>query len=818
MSALREAYRSYRRAPGIWAGIVLSLALGTGANLTLFSIINGLMLRPLPVRDPDGLAVLRELGGDEFWSYPIWQELQSVRGVGFGAAAWASQTFNTAPPGRSSIVNGIFVSAEFFPVLGIAPARGQFFDGSDDRLGGGARGPVAVISDRLWQSRFDGAADVVGRTLLVEGVTFTIIGVTPRGFLGPEVGTAFDVAVPFGAEPVVRPLSLVKAPRAQWLNIMVRIEPGRTRADAVRRLREFQPLLRERVGALTRAPEAPFDLVAAGHGISPLRERYRQPLAVLSVVAALVLMIACANIANLLLVRAQTARREIAVRLALGASTRSLVTAMMAESAVLIGAGCAAGALLAWWGSGLFVTQVTMQGDAATLDLSLDWRVFAFACTIAALTLLASSLLPALRACRTDASSALMAHGYRVSGAGGTLASRGGHALVVLQIAFTLMMLVAAGLFVRTFAALLTQPLGFERDKVLVVRVDSPRPPVPTEAALQRYDRIREAAEGVPGVERVSLSAMTPLGGTTTWQILFELPGEPRPPSIDERTVVANIISPDYFATFGTRIVSGREFLATDHLRGAPVAIVNQAFVARFLAGSAAVGRTVRHVGFVGRPSVDREIVGVVEDAAYRSLRAMNRPTLYVPLVQRPQSPPVIFVGLRSSQIPPARLGNTAIDALAPAAPEASFSIATLDEQVNGSIAQERLVAVLSGFFGALALLLAGLGLYGVTAHAVGQRRRELGIRLALGARPDRVVRMVLGRVAALVTLGVAIGTGLSLAAGPFVASLLYGLSPRDPFTIAACAALVGFVGGVAGLVPALHAARVDPAEVLRAE
>ena len=430
------------------------------------------------------------------------------------------------------------------------------------------------------------------------------------------------------------------------------------------------------------------------------------------------------------------------------------------------------------------------------------------------MTLLASSLLPAVRAGRTEASSALTAHGYRISGATG---SRGGHMLIVLQIAFTLTMLVAAGLFVRTFAGLLTQPLGFDKDKVLAIRVDSPGPPVKLELALERYDRIREAARNIPGAERASLSAMTPFGGTTVWQILFELPGVATTFSEDERTVTANVISPGYFATFGTRIVSGREFLPTDHHRGAPVAIVNQAFVAKFLGGSPAVGRTVRQVGFATRPSVDREIVGVVEDAAYLSLRAMNRPTMYVPLAQRPQAPPVIFVALRSSQLP-ALLGKTVIDALARAAPESTFSIATLADQVNGSIAQERLVAVLSAFFGGLALLLAGLGLYGVTAHAVGQRRRELGIRLALGARPERVVRMVLGRVAALVGAGVAIGTGLSLAAAPFVASLLYGLSPRDPLTIGACISLVAAVGGLAGFLPALHAARVDPVEVLRAE
>jgi putative ABC transport system permease protein len=816
MPAAREAWRSFRAAPAVWTAVILSLALGTGANFTLFSLVNGLMLRPLPVADPDRLVTVSTAAGARVWNYPVFQQLQENAALFGSVAAWSSRSFDTAPRGRAAIVNGLFVSGSFFATLGIAPARGRLIGAGDDRRHGEAPGePVAVIGDGLWRRRFNAAEDVLGQRLLLDRVPFTIVGVMPRGFLGPEVGTEVDVAIPLGAEPLVTRQPLISQPHASWLTVIARLRPDDTHAAAAAKLHAFQPLLRERMKGVMDEPITsladPLTVDQAGRGISALRTRYQRPLAVLGVVSALVLAIACANVANLLFARALARRREMSVRLALGASPLMLVKERMAESAVLIGLGTGAGALLAVWASRRIVSHVSLLGRTTSLDLSPDWRVFGVGVAIAALAVCASALLPALRAARVDPADAL-SHGSRVRGAPGY---RGVHVLLVVQVAFTLVLLVGAGLFVQTLRTFVTQPLGFERDRVVIVRVEPTAPPADPARVLALYDRLRDAARVLPGVEHASLSAMTPIGSPTRWLIRYDVPGLPHISAIDEleRTIVANIVSADFFATFGTRVVLGREFTPQDTSSAPPVAVVNQAFVERVFGGASPIGRVVRQVGFVGRPSVDREIVGVVEDAAYQSLREMHLPTMYIPMVQRPVAPPVVFVSMRTKA---AQVAETALEALARVDPSAALSAATLVEQVDGALAQERLVAVVSAFFGVLALVLAALGLYGVTAHSVGQRRTELGIRLALGATRSAVVAGVLRRVALLVAVGAIAGLALSWWLGPFVSSLLYGLAPRDTLTLVVAAAIVLGVGLVAGLVPALGASRLDPATVLR--
>ena len=823
MRAARHAYRSFRAAPAVWSAIIVSLALGTGANFALFSLVNGLMLRPLPVADPERLVTVRTAAdpgfGSDTWNYLVFQELQDAA-LFERVAAWSSQTFDTAPPGRAAVVNGLFVSGSFFPTLGIAPARGRLIGPGDDRRPADAPGEaVAVISDGFWRRRFNGAEDVVGRRLLLDRAPFTIVGVMPRGFLGPEVGTEVDVAIPLGAEPLVPRQALVRPPGASRLNILARLRADDPRQAAIARLRAFQPVLRERIqqhGPSTSGDRLaePLDLQAAGRGVSALRTRYQRPLTVLGVVSALVLVIACVNVANLLFARALARRREMSVRQALGASMPVLVTELMAESAVLIGLGAGSGALLAMWAVRLFVGQVALSGRTTSLDLSPDWRVFVFGVAVASLALSASALLPALRAARVDPAEAL-SHGGRVRGAGG---HRGVHALLVVQVSFTLVLLVAAGLFVRTLGALVTQPLGLERDKVTVVRVESTAPPPDVAGVLALYDRFQAAARALPGVEHASLSTMTPVGVQTRWLIRYDVPGLPHISAMDEveRTIMANVVSSEFFATFGTGVLLGREFQPRDSANAPPVAVVNQAFVERVFGGASPIGRVVRQVGFVGRPSVDREIVGVVEDAAYLSLREMHLPTMYIPMAQRPVAPPVVYVSIRPSGVAPSAIAESAIDAIAAVDPTAALSATTLAQQVSGSLAQERLVAVLSAFFGALALVLAAVGLYGVMSHSVGQRRTELGIRLALGATRAAVVRMIAGRVGMLVAAGVAAGVVMSWWLAPSADALLYGLSSRDWSTFVGAVALVSIVGIVAGLVPAVAASRLDPADVLR--
>jgi putative ABC transport system permease protein len=819
--AAREAWRSFRAAPAVWTAVILSLALGTGANFTLFTLVNGLMLRPLPVADPDRLVTVRTAAGGDVWNYAVFQQLQENTALFDGVAAWSSETFNTAPHGRAAMVNGLFVSGGLFSTLGIAAARGRMIEARDDRRPGDTPGDaVAVIGDGFWRRRFSAAEDVIGQRLLLERASFTIVGVMPRGFLGPEVGTEVDVAIPLGAEPLVRRQPLIVQPGASWLSVIARLPGDETREGVAARLRAFQPLLRERLKGVDddnpRLSEV-FTVEPAGSGVSALRNRYQRPLAVLGVVSALVLAIACANVANLLFARAIARRREMSVRLALGATTRALVKELMAESAVLIGLGTAAGALLAVWATRVVAGQVSLGRRTATLDLSPDWRVFAFGVAIASLAVCASALLPALRAARVDPSEAL-SHGGRVHGSRGDWSA---HLLLVVQVALTLVLLVGAGLFVRTLRTLVTQPLGLDRNHVLVVRVEPTAPPADPARVLDLYDRLQSAARVLPGVEQASLSAMTPVGVQQRWLIRYDVPSLPAVSAIDERdrTIMANVISPGFFATFGTRVLLGRELLPQDDARGAPVAVVNQAFVDRVFAGASPVGQVVRQVGLGGRPSVDREIVGVVENAAYLSLREMQLPTMYIPMRQRAAPPPpVVYVSVRTSRLVPGALADTVLDALAGVDPGAALSASTLVEQVEGSLAQERLVAVLAGFFGALALVLAALGLYGVTAHSVGRRRTELGIRLALGATRAGVVRMIARRIGMLVGVGVASGLILSWWLGPFVETLLYGLAPRDPATLGGAALMIVTVALAAGLVPAVRAARLDPSSVLRRE
>ena len=821
MSAAREGYRSFRAAPAVWTAVILSLALGTGANFTLFTLVNALILRPLPVADPGRLVSVRTAAGADLWNYAVFEQLRENTALFESVAAWSSETFDTAPSGRAATVNGLLVSGSFFSTLGLAPTRGRLLGAGDDRRPGEAPGDaVAVISDGFWRRHFNQAEDVFGQRLLLDRATFTIVGVMPRGFLGPEVGTEVDVAIPLGAEPLVHRQAFVTLHTISWLNVLARLRRDDARDAAIARLRAFQPVLRERIlkdgeSTSTDRLAEPLELRAAGRGVSALRNRYQRPLAVLGVVSALVLAIACANVANLLFARAIARRREMSVRLALGASTRTLVKSLMAESAILIGIGTGVGALVALWASRTFAAQVTFAGRATSLDLSPDWRVFGFGVAVASLTVCASALLPAWRAARVDPAEAL-SHGARVRSDG----HRGVHALVIAQVAFTIVLLVAAGLFVRTLRTLVTQPLGLERNHVLVIRVEPTAPPADPVRVLDLYDRLRDAVRVLPGVEHASASTMTPVGAPQRWLIRYDVPSLPHISAIAEtdRTIMANVISPGFFATFGTRVRLGREFLSRDDARGAPVAIVNQTFVDRVFDGASPIGQVVRQVGFVGRPSVDREIVGVVEDAAYLSLREMHLPTMYIPMRQRPSAPPVVHIGVRMSPGAPAALAETVLDALAAVDPSAALSAATLVEQVDGSLAQERLVAMLSAFFGGLALVLAAVGLYGVTSHTVGQRRAELGIRLALGATRGAVVTDVLRRVTVLVAAGTGIGLLSSWWLGPFVETLLYGLAPRDPYTLVGAAIAVATVGVAAGLVPAIAASRLDSAVVLRRE
>ncbi len=818
MQDLRDALRALRATPLVTLVAVLSLALGIGANTAMFSIVDRLLLRSLPVPEADRLALIDTGEGSTTWTNPIWEQIRDRPDLFGGAFAWSFTRFNLARSGQADYVNGIWASGRFFDLLRVPAALGRTFGPADDRRGGGPEGAVAVISYPYWQSRFGGAADVIGRSLTLNRVAFTIVGVTPPEFFGPEVGRRFDVAIPIGTEPLIRgDASSLDRRSTWWLRIMVRLKAGQTVAQAQSALAAVQPQIREatlpdhwRPQDLAQYLTDPLVVHSAAAGTSFLRDRYRCPLTAIMVVVALVLLIACGNIANLLLARATARRHEMSLRQALGASRWRLTRQLLAESVLLSLAGGALGALLALWGSRLLIQALATGNSTVFLAVGFDWQLLGFTAAIAVGTALLFGTAPALRAAGAQPIEAIKDQGRGSAGEGrGRLA--GG--LVVAQVALSLILVIGAGLFVRTFAGLADLDLGFRQDGVLVANIGAERSQVPADRRVELYQQLRDAAAALPGVSSAALSAVTPVSGTT-WNERIEVPGGIERPE-EERVAYMNVISPGWFETLGTPVLAGRDLSRRDVAGGRRAVVVNEAFVKKFLGNANPLGRTVRREFRPGEAPKIMEIVGVVKDAVYNSVRSPIPPTMYLPLTQDDIGP-YVALSVRAKGGSPALLARPLTGVVVGIDPDLNLSFKVLTDQIADSLTQERVVAMLSAFFGGLALLLAGLGLYGVTSYSVNRRKAEIGIRMALGAAPGGVLRFVLRRVAVQVGLGVAIGVGVSWWLSRLVASLLYGLAPGDLTTTVVAALVLAAVGAAAGWLPARRAARIDPAIVLR--
>jgi predicted permease len=715
------------------------------------------------------------------------------------------------------MVNGLWVSGEFFGVLGVPAVVGRTFRDGDDRRGGGSDGPVAVISYAFWQRRYGGVADVVGKPLTLNRVEspFRIVGVTPPGFFGPVVGRQFDVAIPFGTEPLFNPRrSLLDQRTTWWVTIAARLGPGQTIASLTTALRAIQPRVRaatlpENYAAdrSSRWVRQPFSLRSAATGVSSLRARYERPLVVLMIIVVMVLLVACANVANLQLARGEARRHELRVRRALGASRFRLARQLLVESVLLATLGAALGLVVARWGSHLLVSQLSTAVSTAFLDLSFNWRLLGFAAVLTVMTAVLFGTVPALRAARTDANEALR-DGRSLLGSGRRIV---GHTLVVAQVGLSVTLVVAAGLFVRSFTALATLDLGFDTDRVLAVGVGGRPGTIAPDTLLAIFDGVRDGAAGAPGVERASYAAIVPVTGGGSMDKL-EVPGAP-PLSGDDRWVYMNFISPEWFATFGTPVLAGRDFTARDRAGAPAVVIVNQTLARRIFGNRSPLGRSIR----VGE-EVQADIVGVVGDAVYTDLRGRVPPTVYIPIAQQVgQIHHDVSILVRSARGSPAVLTRGVVEAIARVDPTLLLSVRTVRDQVDAAMTQERLMAMLAAFFGVLALLLAGIGVFGVTAYAVHRRRAEIGLRMALGASQAGVVRLVLGRVLLLVVAGLVVGGAASFWASRLVKALLFGIEPRDPVTFAGAALVLAVVGLLAAAVPARRASRIDPTTVMRA-
>jgi putative ABC transport system permease protein len=820
MGDVRDAYRALRATPVVSLVAVLSLALGIGANTAIFSILDGLMLRALPVREPDRLVHVLVAQDNSGWTNPLWEQIRDhQQEVCDGAVAWSMERLNLASSGPTELVDAMYASGGFFDVLGVPALLGRTFTPRDDRRDGGPDGPVAVISYRFWQRRFGGAADVIGRSIAVERVPFTIIGIAPPTFLGPTVGQAFEIALPIGTEALIRGRDSGLDQRSYWwLDVLARLKPGESVDQAERAFRGIQPIVREatqppdwRPSELPFYLKDPFAVVAASTGTSYLRTRYERPLETIMVVVGLVLLIACANIANLLLARATARRRELAIRLALGASRLALARQLLCESVLLSFIGAVLGLFVARSASLLLVHQLSTRPNGVVLDLSLDWRILGFTTLVAVLTAVLFGTMPAFRATRVNPSDSLKAHGRGVIGEGRVGL---GNALVVAQVALSLLLVVAAGLFVRTFATLATRDLGFDRAPVLVVNVNAARSRVEPPGRADLYERVRQAVAALPGVTTAAASAVTPVSGNM-WAGPVDVPDGPQV-GPRERGTHMNLVTPNWFKTYGTALVAGRDFTEHDGLGAPMVAIVNETFVHDRLGRLDPLGQRLTRPGRPGDSLAPVEIVGIVRDAVYRNVRDPVPPTLYLPVAQQKDAGSSISLSVRAVAGAPVLLTKSVAAAIGGVDRDLALTFRPLADQVNASLVQERVVAMLSGFFGALALLLASLGLYGVTSYAVSRRRTEMGIRLALGAQPGRVLWLVLRRVAILLVTGVGCGAALCLWAGPFVSTLLYDLQPRDPVTLVTAALVLLGIGAIAGWVPARRAAALDPARVLR--
>ncbi len=819
MQAIRSAFRALRATPLVSAVAILSLALGIGANTAIFSIVDALILRALPVEHAERLVILREGQQRSYWTNPIWEAVRARPDLFDGAFAAGGVSFNAAQAGEVDLVQGLFASGRYFDVLGVRPARGRFFTPADDIRGGGPDGPVVVISHALWQDRFGGAEDVIGQTFTLSRVNFTIIGIAPRSFFGHEVGRRAEVYVPLGTEPVVRGVESALDRRSTWwMPIFARLKPGQTAEQATLALRAAQPGIREETVPENYRPQdaeryltGPLSMVPATAGISGLRNRYERPLMALTAVVAFTLLIACGNIANLLLARTSARRHEFAVRTALGASRWRLARQLLVENLLLSAVGAALGVLFALWGSQLIVNQIAGATALVTLDIGLDWRMLGFTGIVAIATTLVFGIGPTMLATRVPPMEAMKEQGRgTVSGRQAKVAG----SLVLTQVSLSLLLLVAAGLFVRTFVSLAQVELGFVPDRVLVMNVGAQRTGVEPAQRGALYERMRDAVAAVPGVTHAALSVLTPVSNSQ-WNSDLEFPEKPELPE-EERIVNLNFIGPGWFATMGTPVIAGRDFDSRDRVGGARAAVVNRKFVEKYFDGGNALGKIVRRAGYPDRPGQALEIVGIVGDAVYTNLREPLSPTAYLALAQDSTAGSSIVLTVRTSAPEPRELTRALTATLASVHPDLSVTFRPLNEYIDAALTQERLIAMLSGFFGALALLLAALGLYGITAYSVVRRRAELGIRLALGATPGALVRLVLSRTGALVGGGILLGGLVAYWASRFVSALLFGLEPTDPVTIAGAMLLLAAVAAVAGWIPARRAARIDPAEALR--
>ena len=805
---LRLAVRQLRKHPGFTFTAIVSLALGIGANTAIFQLLNALSLRTLPVRAPHELVEMqltgdgragRHTGRNRQISLPQYDALLRRQQAFSSMLAFGDTRFNLSRSGEIRYVDGLWVSGNFFDTLGITPAVGRLIAPPDDVPGCGAG--VAVISYALWQTHFGGRADIIGQTIPGPGTVVPIIGVTAPGFFGVEVGRQFGVALPNCASGNTRR-------DHWWLAAIGRLKPGWTPEQARAHLQGILPeVQREALPDYRHEWQEEYlkmaaRVVDASAGVSPLRQSYQRPLWILMAVAALVLLLAAVNLANLLLARATLRRPEFAVRLAIGGTRARVIQQVLTESLLIAVIGSIAAIGVAVAVSRSIPPLMSTVVDRIHLDLSPDWRVFGFTAIVGVLTSLVFGLAPAIRL-------SAVSIGTRTDrGSAGNEGARARRLLVAAQVAITLVLLFGGLLFLRTFRNLSTQDLGIaERDVVIasVFFLDAAQPAAKRPAAYRDLDaRLR----AIPGMVSLAETYTTPLGGNSSNSDI----------EVDHNSVGMawiNRISPGYFQTLGVTILSGRDIDERDTRGSTKVALVTKSFSEEYLAG-AGVGAHFTIPEDRGGAGTDYEVIGVIADQKYMDIREVRPKILYTASAQDAEPPPLVRRYIIRAASTPAQTIAAISSTVAAFDPTATIRYALLDTQVGEAMLQERLMARLSSLFGGVALLLAIVGLYGVVSYGVASRRAEIGVRVALGASRPRILSMILGDVGKIMVAGVAVGCVLALAAGRGIGSLLFGLNPDDVTTLAVAAGLLVTCGFASAAWPARRAAGVDPLTALR--
>ena len=822
---IRYSLRQLRLNPGFALAAIGSLALGAGANTAIFQLLDTIRLRTLPIRAPQELVDLRiedmthARGNwlrDAALTNPLWEQIRTRQDMFGGVFAWADESFNIAPAGERQDAAGLWVSGDFFRTLGLQPIRGRLLAASDDRRACGL-GPGAVISYGFWQRQFAGDPAIIGRTFALGDKNIPVLGVTPPEFFGLEVGRTFDFALPICSQPAWIKDNRLDSGTTWWLTVMARLKPGVSRDQLSAQFRTISP----RIFGASLPPDFPQDSVKpylnmkfyaapAGGGISRLREQYTTPLALLLAIAGFVLLIACANLANLMLARASARQREMAVRLAVGASRAELIQQLLSEGLLIALAGAAAGVLLAQALSRFLVSLLITGNDPSFIDLRPDWRVFAFSTGVAVVTCILFALAPALRAARTDPGDTLRSGSRNTAGPERFSLRR---LLVATQIALSLLLLTGALLFAGTLRNLLVVHPGFDPHGVLIADINFRSANLPPGRAQEFRREIIDRVRAIPGVQSAAQATVLPLSGGN-WNNRMWMDDSD---FAHARVSFRSMIGPDYFRTLNSPLLAGRDFNQHDIDSAPNVVIVNEAFARQFNNGRNPVGRRLFIETTPYQQQSAYQIVGLAKDAKYHDLREDFPPVVYIPIVPKMLGDINARVMIRSAERGDA-LTSALRATLAQISPGMSYSFRFFDTWIQSSLLSERLMATLAAIFGALAIVLTAIGLDGVISYTVARRTSEIGVRIALGANRGDVMRLILGEAAVVLAAGLTIGTILSLATARAATTLLFGLKPYDPLILAIAAVSIVVITIAAGYLPAHRAAAVNPVTALRQE